>query len=48
MERTNFFCILKVTENIGTNPYPDPYQNVTDPEHWKTQKFALQCFMVVF
>jgi hypothetical protein len=29
------FCILKVTEDFGTDPHPhlDPYQNVTDPEH---------------
>jgi hypothetical protein len=30
------FCILKVTEEFGTDPHPhpDPYQNVADPEHW--------------
>ncbi len=31
------FCILKVTEDFGMDPDPlpdpDPYQNVTDPEH---------------
>jgi hypothetical protein len=34
------FCILNVFEDLGTDPEdgsedPDPYQNVTDPEHWK-------------
>ncbi len=44
-----FFCVLKVTEDFGTDPdplvrgkdtriipdpRPEPYQNVTDPEHW--------------
>ncbi len=27
-------CILKVTEDFGTDPHPDLSQNVTDPEHW--------------
>jgi hypothetical protein len=41
-----FFCILKVTQDFGTDADPDPsvkgidtehpdlYQNVTDPDHW--------------
>ncbi len=35
-EKNRFFCILKATENFVTDPHPhpDPYQNVTDPEHW--------------
>jgi hypothetical protein len=38
MKKTDFFCILKVTEDFDTDPHPhhphpDPYQNVKDPEH---------------
>ena len=28
--------LSKVTEDIGTDPHPDPYQYVTDPEHCLT------------
>ncbi len=42
--KKDFFGILKVTEDFGADPeplvrdmdpdpHPDPYQNVTDPEH---------------
>jgi hypothetical protein len=33
-EKIDFFCNLKVTENFGMDPHPDPYQNVIDLEHW--------------
>ncbi len=44
-EKNRFFCILKVIEDFGTDPNPNPderygtedpdqYLNVTDPEHW--------------
>jgi hypothetical protein len=44
MKKNDFVCILKVTEGFGmdpdldplvrgTDPHPDQYQNVTDPEH---------------
>jgi hypothetical protein len=31
-----FLCILKVTEDFGTDPYPqpDPLVRGTDSEHW--------------
>jgi hypothetical protein len=29
-----FFYIMKVTEDFGADPHPDPHKNVTDPEHW--------------
>ncbi len=38
--KKEIFCTLKVTEDFGPDPHPDPlvrgtdpYQNVTDPEH---------------
>ncbi len=32
MKRKDFLH-LKATEDFGADPHPDPYQNVTDPEH---------------
>jgi hypothetical protein len=36
MRKKYFFCILKVTGDFGTDSeaHPDPYQNITDLEHW--------------
>jgi hypothetical protein len=40
MKKFISFCILKVTEDFGADPDPDPvphldpYQCVTDPEYW--------------
>jgi hypothetical protein len=39
-QKKNIFCILRVTEERGRtlirygSADPDPYQNVTDPQHW--------------
>jgi hypothetical protein len=35
------FCILKVAVDFGTDPHPDSYQKVTDPEHWKIGTWSL-------
>jgi hypothetical protein len=36
MRKKIFFCRLKVPEDFCTDsdPHQNPYQNVTDPEHW--------------
>ncbi len=31
MEKIDVICILKVTEDFGTDPYPDPLVRGTDP-----------------
>jgi hypothetical protein len=38
-----FICTLKVIDDFCTDPHPDPYQNVTDPEHcYKLIPFFLE------
>ncbi len=36
MKKIIYFCILKVTEDFGADPHPDPdpYQYVTVSEYW--------------
>jgi hypothetical protein len=66
IRKIDFLCILKVTDDLGTDPDPDPfvtgsgwigsedpdthtdpYQNVTDPEHWFLRLHILVFFIWV-